>query len=437
MSLFRKIAFVAMLLAAIGFGIAGYFSLRNIKEPSADVLTYMPDSCVAYVEAISFHELNVKWNEQSLMALKWKVSEPVLQFSNSIRQLDSLQQQTASLKELLGSLPLSFAVYDLSGKMQWIAVLKLGELRHQKMLQEQFGASSAVSSELHKRGISSLLKDGMLLLSDSKELLEKGTGKGLKLSANKELKEMLQGVSSGDALRFYISQSLWHSDENKLYFQMPAFLQAQCYAAALKIQPNELVFNGNMKLSKDVYSVFWQNQQATELRNLQYLPEGTTAFRAYAVSNPEWMADSINTNDELADFWNSQNKKALYPVHRDFYLNLTNSFSVFEWQGKTALCFTVRDTTLFDETSKTLFEKDSLNNTFLISESDFVQKAFFRTYQNVSRVLVRRGQAVYVAEENALLNSMMFHLNFKGTLVSDEAFMTYASEHINPKANVV
>ena len=437
MTLFRKIAFVVLLLTALVLGIAGYLSLRSIKEPSTDVLAYMPDSCLIYMEVPSLHELNVKWNEQSLMALKWKASGGVSECSHSIKQLDSLLQHTETFKELLGALPLSVAVYADLNQLHWLAVMKLGELRHQKTLETLLNDGSAETIPLKKMGVSYLLRDGMLLLSDTKTLLERSSGKGLKLSTNKELKEMLQGVSSADAFRFFVSQSFQNKPGNKQVFHIPSYLNTECYAAGVKIQPNEIVLNGNIVLRKDQGSVFWQNQNAVELKYAQYLPAGTDVFRTYAVSDPEKFKDSIQTNNELFQFWKLQEKKALYPIYKDFYLNLYNSFSVFEWQEKQSFCFMVKDTVLFDDVCNTLFKKDSAGTSYLISESDFMKKAFFNTFDAASGALVRRGQTVYVAVESNVLNAMILQMKTSGTLEQNESFTSYASEHINPKANFV
>jgi hypothetical protein len=442
LNLLRKIAFVLLLISAIGLGIAGYLSLRSIKQPSAEALGVMPDSCLLYAEVPSFHELNVKWNEQSLLAVKWKSAQEVLQFSNIINELDSVLQSTSFLNERLANVPVSFALYDES-TVQWLAVLKLKELKHEKEVETFLEKEDLkVLNTLRRMNISFRLKQGLLLLSSSSALMDRSEGSGVKLIRNQTLTELLQGVSASDVFRYYIDHKLWNHSKHNLHFKLPSFLNASAQAASVRIQPNELVFNGNFLPDPSGMCPLMHLQKAIELNCFNQLPSKTSSFKSFAISNPEAFVVLYNEKkfEDTYRLWQNQNQKAMYLLDKEFYDNLDNSFSDFIWQGKHGCSFFVKDTLVFDDMCKSLFKKDTITTAgtiFYVADAEFMNRAFFGIPASQLRCLFRLGNSVYASEDSFTAVQLVAHLTAGNVLKRDEDFMQYAAEHINPKAGFI
>ncbi len=442
MSLFKKIAFVLLVATGLILGLMGYLSLRNIKKPSSEVLAFMPDSCLFYAEITSLHELNVKWNQQSLMAMKWKTSIRVQQFSNVLNQLDSLRQNQSFLNELTGDVPLSFALYN-SHNMQWLAVLKLKELQHeQELIAYLQGSDSNILPFLKTLGINYLIKNGMLLLSNSSALLEKAVGPGQKLNANMALKETLQGISANDVMRYYMNQLLWKNSEGSDFLIMPEFLKGQSHTASIRIQPNELVFNGNYSPINEGFTWLIKQQSPVDLLCFHQLPSKTSTFKTFAISENKTFLELCEKSgfERTRQFWNKQNKKAMYLIDKEFYENLSNSFTDFVWQGSSAFCFGVKDTLLFNAFCNTVLLKDTSVNSisyYRFPEVDFIKHAFFDAATGTMNVLFRINNQVYAAEDKGHAITLAAQITSGNLLKHDDDFMHYASEHIQTHANFI
>ena len=101
MSLIKKIIFIAFAFAAIGFGVFGYFKLKNIKKPIVDAVSFLPDSCLIYINTNNFSDLNIKLNSQSLIADRLFIFKEIGFLCQTIRGIDSLFNTDELLKEEL------------------------------------------------------------------------------------------------------------------------------------------------------------------------------------------------------------------------------------------------------------------------------------------------------------------------------------------------
>ena len=86
----KKIAFILLLVAAIACGTWGYLYLTNLKRPTTNPLSVLPDNCYMLLETKSLHQLSEKLNQGNLMWEELLKTDAVKQFNKMLQKADSL-----------------------------------------------------------------------------------------------------------------------------------------------------------------------------------------------------------------------------------------------------------------------------------------------------------------------------------------------------------
>ncbi|MHB8260017.1 MAG: hypothetical protein ACYDCN_05235 [Bacteroidia bacterium] len=86
----KKIAFILLLVLAIACGTWGYLYLSNLKRPTVNPLSVLPDTCYVLLETKNLHELSEKLNQGNLMWEELLKADAIKQFNKTLQKVDSL-----------------------------------------------------------------------------------------------------------------------------------------------------------------------------------------------------------------------------------------------------------------------------------------------------------------------------------------------------------
>ena len=439
MSLLKKIIFSAFVIVSLFLAVWAYKALQQNKKPSKEVLEVMPDSCIFYCSTKNFTELSIKLNSQNMIFNNWKSSKEIGELSASIERYDSLVYNNELIKDIVEDNRVHLAVYASSTGVHWLVGFSLKELKQEDELMQLLEKILIKKAEksfvfgTHKLR----LDNGVALISDSEELIDKGFSAGQKLAANKLFADQLNGIGNNEALQLYLNEQLHEKYLKDTPFNVERILSAKEIAANVKFYPTEIIVNGNYKPGDDFLQRIIASQDPMEMDIYDWLPFGTNCFRSISISSPKEFQTVMETAKGYKEFWNAINEKALYKVNNDVYASM-NKFAVeFNSFIYKSLAIGINDTTKVLESLKFLSTADTLHAGVKIFDLNpgFVKAVFGGLFDMEGYNAFIYNDALYITSQMNAAIEIIGALQNNSTMRSNEAFMDYANDNLNEACN--
>lgn len=122
----KKIAFIALLIAAIACGTWGYLYLSNLKRPTTNPLSVLPDTCYALIETKNLHQLSEKINQGNLMWEELLKADAIKHFNKTLQKADSLISNSTASNQF-GVQSVYVALYQTK-KTELLAAFNLADI---------------------------------------------------------------------------------------------------------------------------------------------------------------------------------------------------------------------------------------------------------------------------------------------------------------------
>jgi hypothetical protein len=435
MSLLKKIIFSVFVIVSLVLAVWAYKALQQNKKPSIEVLGVMPDSCILYCSTKNFTDLSIKLNSQNLIFNRWKVLEEVDLLSETIDLYDSLIYNNELIKSIIDDNMIHLAMYKTNSGLHWMVGFSLKELKQEAELLQ------LLEKVLVKNGNNTFtfktnklkFQQGVGLISDSEELLERAFANGAKLNANKTFMEQLEGIGRNETMRLYVNEELFQKNAESSPFRISKLLDAKQVIANVKFNPNEIIINGNYDPSDEFLQKVIASQSATDMELYEQLPFGTNYFKALAVNSPEKFQAVMETAKGNLEFWNAVNEKALYKVNNEFYGCIDDHIIEFNSFIYKSLAIQINDTIKIVEVLKHLSGSDTVHNGVRVYDlkPDLVQNAFGGLFDmNAMNAFVWNDVLYLTSQMNAAMEIIAAVQN-NSTMKSNEVFMDYVSDNLN------
>lgn len=439
MNKFKLISFWVFVTAALGFGIFGYFQLKNNHKPQTDALQAMPDSCLVYLRTASIHDLENSINERNLITDKLRSFEGFDDVFNTLHLADSILKRNELLNEEFGSSSFHIAMYSNANWLIGVSIKQLGQQQAcaealQSVLQStqeghyfrfKFNATSCIA----------LFQDGALLLSNTANLLKLCESPGAKLSNNLGFKKFYSTLSENKLLTIYCNQSLLQAEKKPFPLALDLFISKGYFSAAIDVEPSELRMNGYQWVDTSSQMSSLLEQKACNTENLlSSLPFDTQWFTAYGITNLFQLP--VSTNAANTEFWNQVHAKALYNVNLQWKEHSGRLLARCGTYGeKQVLVCGSNDTIQTDEALQMMADSVWTNAGIKIHRISAGEgQQLFEPYITVAvNYAARVADNIYYSNDLGELNSTVAACSKGRYLVLNEDFLRYMQTNVPDK----
>jgi hypothetical protein len=437
LGLIKKIVFGTFVVLSVCLAVWGYNYLKQNKKPSTDVLALLPDSCSYYFSTKKFSELSVKLNSQSLIFNSWNELKEIKELRKSFHYFDSLIYANESLADLISNNTIHLSVYNDGKSHAFISGFNLKELKQESDIKEfcktHFKEQGSGFFEL-RTNLFAGVEQGVLLLSNSVKWLNKAFEKGTKLKNNKTFIDQINQVGQTDQLRVFIDHQL---TEHSI-IQVNKLLMATESVADLKLNPNEIIINGNYKPTTALSQQLISTQEQNALQFFDELPFSVSTLEAYAISAPGELQKIVSSNELHQNIWKKINDKALYNASTEFYQLMDGVLFSFESFKTNYIGFKINDSIKCRELMEFLGDRDTVYQNTLISKlhsEDFSEACFGSLFKQKPTHVFQFNSCFYFASGIEAAKELIYALSNNSTLRNNSTFIAYATENLNTSCN--
>lgn len=431
------------LAASVTLAFVGYFSLKQNKRPSQEVLAVLPDSCWAYFATGNINELCVKLNSQNLIFGKWRSMKEVHALSHHLQFIDSVCKANEYIGEVLKENRVHLAVY--SKAPEWLLAFKLNELKQTKEAEEMFGGLILKKEEdlfELKNTLWMGVYQGLILISPSKKSIELAKSNGHKLKDNKKFMAMMDNIGKSDHLQFYIDQTILTTQIPSPKLHVTSLLPAKHMAGEFRLNPNEFIINGNFTQNKSSLTEVLKSQEPAEVMYYDLLPSNTRYFCSMALSDIISFEKALfsKQSESTRSAWDNLNAKALYNLRSEFLSCLDRQIIEFKAGNEHAVCLPLNDTVKITEFLTIASRSDTTINgikIFTFNEGIDPGTLFNDIVSCRSTHAMVCRNAIYFVSSAMYAQQLQVMINSNGTLANNELFMSYASDNISNEASMV
>lgn len=357
----RKIAFGALVLAAVLCGTWGYLYLQNLKKPALKPLDILPDSCYLLAEIKDPHGFvndltqgNLVWEELL------KISD-LKEINTVLSQIDSLTGDE-DVKEYLGNEPFYAAFYGSGQQACVVYAFNIPDVNDQErsldFFEKNFLARKisngfyqcTLKGESHT-GFYLYTEAGLTAISENRGIIEKLTTHAVKnpLTLNKGFGAAYATLAKDNRLGIFVHQPYFSANAVANIFsergapQILAQPSEKWIPADVGVEPSDINLQGFLQAdSMGIYTLI-KDQQPSDLGDLyERLPYGVYALEALSINNY-----SAFFNDSYRG--NTASKKADLKKYSDSLSSDTET-EMASFAGEFLAQFTV----LFEDTSYTI-----------------------------------------------------------------------------------
>ncbi|MEO8759876.1 MAG: hypothetical protein ABI388_02400 [Bacteroidia bacterium] len=295
----KKIAFILLLVAAIGCGTWGYLYLTNLKRPTTNPLSVLPDNCYLLLETKNLHQLSGKINQGNLMWEELLKADAIKQFNKTLQKADSLISNSTASSQF-GVQSVFVALYQTKNT-QILAAFNLADINTNDLfisfLEKNFSAKKTSNNLYECKNADYTfyisVNAGLVMLSGDITFLQDGIKNTRnQLSKNKLFTEAYQtedkesDVNLFIHLPFFYTES-WHnffatSLKNKSRYgsQKEAWVSVD-----MAITPSELNTQGFLSNDSSAFYNTLKNQATVNFKDaFNLLPYNTLQLQALSIS---------------------------------------------------------------------------------------------------------------------------------------------------------
>jgi len=315
----KKIAFIALLTAALVCGTWGYFYLQQLKKPTLKPFHVLPDNCFALVEVKEPKDLAMQLTQGNLMWEEFLKISDVKKFNKTLLFLDSLTNEDDA-KDYFGNETFYIAFYGNAKKQDAVYAFNLADVNETEKVktffEQKFSAKKqkettyqcVLTVENEKTLFYLVIDAGLVLASVNDSLLNAISSKSNKqtLSENKNFTNACNTTAKDKGLNLYIHfpyfyQQAWPRVLSPSTInEFIATGADRWFPMDVGIEPAELNIKGFLpKDSTILYNVFI-NQDADNFKNLfAHLPYHTSWFEGINFSDyGNFVRDNYRSNIE-------------------------------------------------------------------------------------------------------------------------------------------
>ena len=446
MSLIKKIIFIAFAFAAIGFGVFGYFKLKNIKKPIVDAVSFLPDSCLIYINTNNFSDLNIKLNSQSLIADRLFIFKEIGFLCQTIRGIDSLFNTDELLKEELADKTIHFAIYNQG--FDWISTFNINELGNQSEIQKNL--TKLFSAKEIEKGVFKFnlnkqkeffftLNAGVVVLANNKPgLLSAINPLRIKLKNNVNFLGYKNSAEEGAAISFFINHNLYGASAANKKLNLSDFCSQGISYGTIDILPSEISINGYLNTGANDYKSALFNQEPASADFFNALPYNTSSFVAFGLSSFLTFKNNLlnQINDPNKNYWRQLNDSALYNLESDFYKNIAGNLFEFETEisKQNYVGLKIEDSLLAKEQLKlmsdSVYKEKATSIYFLIKNNSLGPlQLFYPIIKCETKYASYYDGFLFFAENQESLLKLLSTLKSGLLLSKDESFLNYKNQN--------
>ncbi|HXU26458.1 MAG TPA: hypothetical protein VN698_04440 [Bacteroidia bacterium] len=452
----KKIAFIILLVAAIACGTWGYLYLSNLKRPTTNPLSVLPDTCYALIETKNLHQLSEKINQGNLMWEELLKADAIKQFNKTLQKADSLISNSTSSNQF-GVQSVFVALYQ-GKKTELLAAFNLADINTNDLfvsfLTKNFAAKKTGNNvyECHQADYTfyTYANAGLVVFSGNSVFLQDAVKNNkTSLAQNKIFNETYQTEDK-------------ESDIN-LFIHLPNFYNrawTNFFASSLKtkdvygtkkeawlsvdatISPSELNTQGF--LSNDS-SIIYNALKAQETVNFKdafsLLPYNTLQLRAMSISKyPQFIEHNYIANPE-------KRKQDLQPYTDK--INADAQTEIEKFIGDFAVLFTAKCTDAEQDYGLIQITEEKLATDFLkaVSDSTFDTADSVKVYTDAAQILfsdlcgrffskrfkyaANINNAILFSNEIAALSDFKKIVSEKNNLLANEHIVNFIDKNLS------
>ena len=301
----KKIAFIALLTAALICGIWGYFYLQELKKPTLKPIHVLPDNCLAVLEVKNPSDLLVKLTQGNLIWEEFLKINDVRIFNKTFLFLDSIIDLEDS-KDILGNETFWIAFYGNETKQKTVFAFNIADVNKTEqalaMFESKFFAKKqteniyqcVLTEGTERTTFYVSIEAGLVIASTSDSLVNVISSKNNKqtLAENKQFVKAENESAHDKELNVFLHfPDFYLSGQNKLF--SPALRNKylserteRWLPIEMGIEPAQLSAKGFLPSDSTVLYNVINNQEAIDYKLfLSSLPYQTTCFEAVSISN--------------------------------------------------------------------------------------------------------------------------------------------------------
>ncbi|MGZ3865291.1 MAG: hypothetical protein ACXVC6_02715 [Bacteroidia bacterium] len=319
----KKIAFIALLVAAVACGTWGYLYLEKLKKPLLTPLNVLPDNCFALVEIKEPKNFAAQLTQGNLMWEEFLKISGIKKFNSAVLLLDSLTDEE-SVKDYFGSEPLYIGYYGDEKKHEAVYGFNLGDVNETQSATDFFVQKFSgkktegntyecvLTVDGNKTVFYVNIEAGLVLASVDKELLEGIVAASNKqaLSANQKFTAAYNTTAKDKGLSLYFHFPYFYSKAWPQFLQTSLggeYFNAQTerwFPADVGLEPAEIGAKGFLPADSTTLYTVLKNQEADNFKDLfPSLPYYTSQLQAVNISDyGNFVRDNYNGNIEARRF---------------------------------------------------------------------------------------------------------------------------------------
>ena len=445
MRAFKQVIFIAVILGAFGLAAWSYFYIRNNKKPATQAISALPDNCLVYFQTNDFFSLSKKINSQSIIADQLKSFTEVSELCQSLRVFDSILESREFTARLLEKNTVHFAVYG-NDTLAWLAACNTKQLGKSGDAITQFsGIFNAKESpgEIYGFNVQGktcwfAIHDGIVIMSDSEELLKRSLQSGRRLQDDPEFEKYSETLAANCDLSVYVDHGLYSQSEKAGRLNLSSLGKEAYSAGNVAIEPAMISVNGFYRAPSGGSVSALQNEKPQPPAVLyEILPLNTLSFKAIAFSSYRSVFSKVKINSGSAQkFWPRVNEKGMFNVEKAFYDNASDLLVEFKTIGGEFTGTKIADTIASRE--QLLFMSDSVppsaNGIYSMKDAPPLFEPFVALS---TRFAAQHGTHLFFSEDSLALGQLIAMLKSKMFLSQNQDFMAYAGHQFPDEYNLM
>jgi hypothetical protein len=295
----KKIAFILLLVVAIACGTWGYLYLTNLKRPTTNPLSVLPDNCYLLLETKNLHQLSEKINQGNLMWEELLKADAIKQFNKTLQKADSLISNSTSSNQF-GVQSVFVALYK-SKNTELLAAFNLADINTNDLfisfLEKNFSAKKTGANLYECKNVDYTfyisVNAGLVVLSGDAAFLQEAI-KNTKnpLSKNKIFTEAYQTEDKESDVNLFIHLPYFYNESWGNFFTS-SIKSKTIYGSKnetwlsvdVTISPSELNTQGFLSDDASVFYNTLKNQEVVNFKDaFNLLPYNTTQLQGLSIS---------------------------------------------------------------------------------------------------------------------------------------------------------
>jgi len=388
----KKIAFIILVIAALACGTWGYLYLSNLKRPTANPLSVLPDTCYALIETKNLHQLSEKINQGNLMWDELLKADAIKQFNKTLQKADSLISNTTNSSQF-GVQSVYVALYQ-NKKTELLAAFNLADISTNDLfisfLTKNFSAKKLNANVYECKQTNytfyTYVNAGLVVFSGNSNFLQEAVKNNrTSLAQNKIFTETYKTEDNESDINLFIHLPNFYNRAWTNFFAS-SLKNKDAYGKTKEawlsvdanITPSELNTQGFLSNDSSVIYSTLKNQRTVNFKDaFNVLPYNTLQLQAISISKyPQFIENNYVDDAE-------KRKQDLQPYTEK--INADAQTEIEKFIGDFALLFTAKCTDTEQDYGLVQVSDEKAADDFLkaLSDSTFETPDSVRVYTDV------------------------------------------------------